>query len=310
MSDAPEATPPPGPVHVSVLLDEIVRWLDPRPGSILIDGTVGAGGHAAALAAKVVPGGRVIGLDRDPAMLELAAAATQGLPVTLVHAPYSRIDAVLEEEGLEGVDGILLDLGLSSDQLAWSDRGFSFQGDGPLDMRFDTSRGKTAADLIRTEREADLADLIYQYGEERLSRRIARRIVEERTKAPITTTAQLAAIVRRCYPPPKGRRSPIDPATRVFQALRIAVNGELDHLDRVLAGLAGWLKPGGRAAIISFHSLEDRKVKWAFRNDPNLNILTKKPVEASPEEMQRNARARSAKLRVAERCPTPTSPNP
>lgn len=310
MSAECEATPTPGPVHVSVLLDEVVRWLDPRPGSVIVDGTVGAGGHAAALAARVIPGGRVIGLDRDPAMLELAAQATAGLPVTLVHAPYSRLGEVLEQEGVDAVDGLVLDLGLSSDQLAWTDRGFSFQHDGPLDMRFDTSRGPTAADLIRTTREADLADLIYQYGEERLSRRIARRIVEERSKSPITTTAQLAAIVRRCYPPPKGRKATIDPATRVFQALRIAVNGELDHLDRVLAGLAGWLKPGGRAAIISFHSLEDRKVKWAFRNDPNLTVLTKKPVEASPEEMQRNARARSAKLRVAERCLTPTSPNP
>lgn len=278
-----------------------MAWLDVRAGSIVVDGTVGAGGHASALAARVGEAGRVIGLDRDPEMLALAAKATESLPVTIVQATYSRIGEVLGDLGIDGVDGILLDLGLSSDQLAWRQRGFSFQEEGPLDMRFDPGLDESAADLINTRPESELADIFYHYGEERHSRRVARRVVEERRKEPIATTTRLAEIVRRCIP---GRWGPIDPATRVFQALRIAVNSELEHLDAALASLAGWLRPGGRAAIISFHSLEDRRVKWAFRNDPNLAVLTKRPVEASPEEVRRNPRARSAKLRVAERCTT------
>lgn len=302
-AEIPESTE--GPAHRSVMLAEVLQWLAPREGMRIVDGTVGAGGHAAPLAERVGESGRVIGLDRDPEMLALAEKATRDRPVTLVQSPYSRIGEVLDELGLEGgVDGILLDLGLSSDQLAWPERGFSFQTDGPLDMRFDPEAESTAADLVNSLPESELADIFYQYGEERHSRRVARRIVEERRKEPIRTTGRLAAIVRRSIP---GKWGPIDPATRVFQALRIAVNGELEHLDAALANLAAWLRPGGRAAIISFHSLEDRRVKWAFRNDPNLTVLTKKPVMASPEEIRRNPRARSAKLRVAERC---TSPSP
>lgn len=302
----PDPSPRPVPVHRSVLLNEVVNWLDPKDGSIVVDGTVGAGGHARALAEQVGPHGRVIGLDRDPAMLALAEQTTRDWPVTLMASPYSEAGSVLASLGIDAVDGFLLDLGLSSDQLAWSDRGFSFATDGPLDMRFDPGSDlPTAADLVNTLREDELARIIYEYGEERYSRRVARRIVEQRRLGPITTTARLAEIVRRGIP---GKWGPIDPATRTFQALRIAVNHELAHLDATLALIPDLLKPGGRVAVISFHSLEDRRVKHAFRDDPRLHVLTRKPVTASPEELAANPRARSAKLRVAERCPITSGP--
>lgn len=292
-----------GTIHQPVLLDEVLAWLAPRDGSILLDGTAGGGGHTAALAARVGPTGRVIGLDRDPAMLDLAREVVVGLPVTLVRAPYAEMVRVLEELGIDRVQGVLLDLGLSSDQLAWEGRGFSFAGDGPLDMRFHPDeRVPTAADLVNRLPADELADLFYQFGEERYSRRIARRIVETRQSSPIRTTGQLAELVRRSLPGP-ARRGPIDPATRVFQALRIAVNDELGQLDAALRIIPEVLAPGGRAALISFHSLEDRRVKWAFKSDPRLTVLTKKPVTATARELAVNPRARSAKLRVAERCP-------
>jgi len=272
---------------------------------VIVDGTVGAGGHASALAARVGPAGRVIGLDRDPEMLELAARATEGLPVTLINASYADLGDVLDGLDIDRVSGIVLDLGLSSDQLARPHRGFSFAEDGPLDMRFDPKSPTTAADLVNDLDEKELADLIFEHGEERHSRRIARRIVEARRVEPITTTARLAEVVRRGVP---GKWGPIDPATRTFQALRIAVNGELERLDDLLSDLAGYLEPGGRAAIISFHSLEDRRVKHAFRDDPELTVLTRKPVLATAEELATNPRARSAKLRVAQRCPDPYGP--
>jgi 16S rRNA (cytosine1402-N4)-methyltransferase len=298
-------TSPSDPVHRPVLLREVVAWLAPRPGAVLVDGTVGAGGHAAALADELEAGGRLIGLDRDPAMLALAEHTTRGLPVTLIQAAYSDLGTVLEELGLGPVDGILLDLGLSSDQLAWADRGFSFAVDGPLDMRFDPEAKLTAALVVNSWNEEDLAQLFFDYGEERHGRRVARRIVAARRVEPITRTGALAAIIRKSIP---GKWGPIDPATRVFQALRIAVNAELEHLDFALAHLADWLKPGGRAAVISFHSLEDRRVKRAFRDDPRLAVLTRKPVVATAEERTVNPRARSAKLRVAERCPNLVGP--
>jgi 16S rRNA (cytosine1402-N4)-methyltransferase len=302
----PEPTPT-NPVHRPVLLSEVVAWLAPRAGALLVDGTVGAGGHAAALAGALGAGGRLIGLDRDPAMLALAGRTTEGLPATLVRASYGDLGEVLDELGIDAVDGILLDLGLSSDQLAWTHRGFSFAADGPLDMRFDpeAKANPTAAEVVNTWNEEELARLFYEYGEERHSRRVARRIVEARRVEPIATTGRLAAIVRKAIP---GKWGPIDPATRVFQALRIAVNAELEHLEAALAHLADWLKPGGRAAIISFHSLEDRRVKVAFRGDPRLAVLTRKPVVATAEEVAANPRARSAKLRVAERCPNLVGP--
>jgi 16S rRNA (cytosine1402-N4)-methyltransferase len=225
----------------------------------------------------------------------------------LVHSAYSEIRQVLDELGIERVDGVLLDLGLSSDQLAWRDRGFSFAADGPLDMRFDPeASGPSAADLVNRLPEAELAQLFFDLGEERFSRRISRRIVEARRAEPIRTTGQLADLVRRSVPG-RNRHGPIDPATRVFQALRIAVNDELGQLDVALKLVPTVLSPGGRAAVISFHSLEDRRVKWAFKTDPRLTVLTKKPVTATAQEVAVNPRARSAKLRVVERCPNPSS---
>jgi 16S rRNA (cytosine1402-N4)-methyltransferase len=248
----------------------------------------------------------VVGLDRDPAMLALAGRATRGLPVSLVAAPYSALGEVLADLGIGFVDGVLLDVGLASDQLAWAHRGFSFAADGPLDMRFDPgSGGPTAADLVNTLREEELARVFFEYGEERYSRRVARRLVEARKAEKVTTTGRLAEIVRRSIP---GKWGPIDPATRVFQALRVAVNDELGHLDAALKLLPDVLQPGGRAAVISFHSLEDRRVKHAFRDDPRLHALTRKPVTASPGERSINPRARSAKMRVAERCPNQAGP--
>jgi 16S rRNA (cytosine1402-N4)-methyltransferase len=298
----PDSTPS-TPVHRSVLLREVVSWLAPEPSSILVDGTVGAGGHASALAKLLGRDGRLIGLDRDPEMLSMAEQATSGLPVTLIHSSYAELGRVLDDLEIDGVDGIVLDLGLSSDQLAWSHRGFSFGEDGPLDMRFDPRTRESAADLVNDLDEKELADLIFEYGEERHSRRIAKRIVEARRVEPIVTTARLAEIVRKGVP---GKWGPIDPATRTFQALRIAVNGELDQLDAFLETVAGFLNPGGKAAIISFHSLEDRRVKHAFRDNPELTVLTRKPVLATAEELAQNPRARSAKLRVAQRCPDPS----
>ncbi len=300
----PEQSPP-NPFHRPVLLNEVFEWLAPREGSVLVDGTVGAGGHAAVLGSRVGSTGRVIGLDRDPEMLALAGQATRGLPVTLLQSPYSALGEVLDDLGIDAVDGVLLDLGLSTDQLHWSHRGFSFAHEGPLDMRFDPNSEVTAADLVNTRNEEELARLFFEYGEERYSRRVARRIVAARRVEPIRTTGRLAEIVRKSIP---GKWGPIDPATRVFQALRIAVNEELDHLDHTLALLPQVLRSGGRAAIISFHSLEDRRVKVAFRDDPQLTALTRKPLVASAEEVATNPRARSAKLRVAERCPNLVGP--
>ncbi len=301
----PEPPNPPPPVHRPVLKDEVLEALAPRPGMVIVDGTVGAGGHAEVLARAVGPSGQLIGLDRDPEMLDLAREATRDLPVTLVRSPYSALADVLDDLRIGKVDAILLDLGLSSDQLAWGHRGFSFAEDGPLDMRFDPSATReSAADLVNSLDADELADIFYQYGEERHSRRIARRLIEARRVEPIRTTARLADLVRRSIP---GKWGAIDPATRVFQALRIKVNDELDHLDAILTELSDLLAPGGRAAIISFHSLEDRRVKIAFRDDPNLHPLTRKPIMASPEEVRSNPRARGAKLRVAERCTIPTS---
>ncbi len=287
--------------HQPVMPAEVLQFLAPTPGQTMVDATVGAGGHAALLAAKLGSTGRLIGLDRDPAMLELARANLAGLPVTLVHGDFDELPLVLQRLGVGLVDGIFADLGFCSLQLEDPARGFSFQQEGPLDMRFDQTRGEPASAWLKRLPERQLADLFWQYGEERFSRRIAGKIVEMRRRSPLTTTIQLAQLVRRCVPRGKGGRAKIDPATRVFQALRIAVNDELGALDRFLSALPSCLQPGGRAVIISFHSLEDRRVKQAFRHKDVFQELTRKPLRAGAEEIRNNHRARSAKLRAAAR---------
>jgi 16S rRNA (cytosine1402-N4)-methyltransferase len=287
-------------MHVSVLTSEVLHWLDPQPGQIVVDATAGGGGHSALLWERIQPGGTLIALDQDPAMLALAQQRISNPRVHWVHRNFEDLPIVLDELKIPVVDAILADLGFSSDQLSDPQRGLSFQTDGPLDMRLDPTSGEPASALIRRMTEKDLADIFWQYGEERFSRRVARVIVETRRKTTIETTAQLAELVRRCVPRSKGHC--IDPATRVFQALRIAVNDELGVLERFLQVVPDCLKPGGKVAIISFHSLEDRRVKQAFRKSPELvKELTRKPVQAGEEEMRNNPRSRSAKLRAAER---------
>ena len=288
-------------VHVPVMLAEVLEHLRPAAGGVFVDGTMGGAGHTRALAERVGPSGQVMGVDLDPGPVRRAEEMLAGMPVAVVAASYADIPEILDELDIEKVDGVLLDLGLSSDQLADLDRGFSYQSEGELDLRFDPENGEPAWRLLARLSEEHLANVIYHYGEERFSRRIARKIIEERRSTPIRTASQLASLVRSCVP--RSRGHDIDPATRTFQALRIAVNGELDNLKSALRRLPDRLKPGGRLAIISFHSLEDRLVKEAFRDDPRLVAVTRKPLQAGEEEVSRNPRARSAKLRVAERAP-------
>lgn len=287
-------------VHMPVLAKEVVAWLKVPLGGIVVDGTAGGGGHTRLLAECVGPDGLVIAIDRDPDAVRRVAEALGPLPVKIVQANYCDLPEVLAELEVAGVDGVLLDLGLSSDQLADPERGFSFAADGPLDLRFDPKEGEPAWRLVNRLSASHLADLIYEYGEERHSRRIAQAIVRERKSAEIRTAGRLAEVVRRAVRA-RGRQR-IDPATRTFQALRIAVNQELKSLDIALRRMPECLKPEGRLAIISFHSLEDRRVKEAFRSNPRYEPLTKKPIRPSSEETTRNPRARSAKLRVAA-CP-------
>jgi 16S rRNA (cytosine1402-N4)-methyltransferase len=290
----------PLPIHVSVMLDEVLQHLDPRPGQTLVDGTLGGGGHTRALAERVGPTGLVLAMDRDPTALAAAERNLAGMPVKLVSANFRELPEALRQLGIPAVHGIVLDLGLSSDQLADSERGFSFDGLGSLDLRFDPSAGEPAWRLIERLNVTQLADLIYTYGEERFSRRIARHIVEQRARGPIRTAQQLAELVRRSVP--RGRDSErIDPATRTFQALRIAVNDELGSLKDALKCFGGCLTMGGRVAVISFHSLEDRIAKEMFRDGPQYQALTKKPLRPTAAETQRNPRSRSAKMRVAQR---------
>lgn len=289
----------PPTIHVPVLPREVMEYLAPQPGETIVDGTLGGAGHTRLIAEAVGENGQVISMDRDAAAIDEAEKILRGLPIKLVHANYCELPAVLKQLGIKSIDGILLDLGLSSDQLADRERGFSFESEGALDLRFDTTEGEPASRLLQRLPERELADVIYQYGEERYSRRIAKRIVETRREQPIRTAQELAQLVRRCVP-----RSPhdkIDPATRTFQALRIAVNDELRSLERLLTALPELLSPGGRAVIISFHSLEDRRVKEAFRADSRYEVLTKKPIVASESEVAANPRSRSAKLRAARR---------
>ena len=281
---------------------EALHWLAPRPGDVIVDGTLGGGGHTRLLAEQVGEQGSVIALDRDTAAIEAAEEHLQGLPVVLAEANFCDLAEVLQRLSLDRVDGVLLDLGLSSDQLADDQRGFSFTAEGPLDLRFNPTEGEPASRLVNKLRENNLADLIFQYGEERYSRRIAKAIVEARRRRPIKSAAQLAQIVRRAVPGSRRSRGErIDAATRTFQALRIAVNDELKSLEIALRRLPDCLREGGRIVVLSFHSLEDRLVKQAFRDDDRLEALTRRPIRPSEEESAENPRARSAKLRAAER---------
>ena len=291
--------------HVPVMTAEVLQHLRPEHGGLFVDCTVGLGGHARALLERGAA--RIIGLDRDEDALAQARGtlAPWADRVELVHADYRAIADVLDARRIDRIDGALADLGVSSLQFEAPGRGFSFQRDEPLDMRMDRSSGETAADLVARSTERELADAIFEYGEERFSRRIARAIVAARRESPIATTGRLASIVRRVIP----RRGParIDPATRTFQALRIWVNRELEGLDRFLEDAVRRLRAGARLVVITFHSLEDRIVKHTFRalehaaDEARVRILTKKPVVPADAEVDRNPRARSAKRRAAER---------
>jgi 16S rRNA (cytosine1402-N4)-methyltransferase len=318
--DQPDEAPVIVAVHVPVMPREVIAWLAPRDGGRYVDGTLGGAGHTALLLEASAPGGRVLGIDADAQALWRARARfadeVASGRLMLRQGNFARMAELAREEDFAPVDSILLDLGLSSDQLADRARGFSFAADAPLDMRFDISQGESAEDLVNTLGERELADLIFRYGEERRSRQIARRIVAARERAPITRTGELAKLASVGV---QGRPGGISPATRTFQALRIAVNDELGSLEAALPAALEVLRPGGRLAVISFHSLEDRIVKRYFQAEekgcvcppelpicvcgriPRLRILTKHPVVPAEDEQASNPRARSAKLRVAER---------
>ncbi len=330
--------------HVPVLAQQVMEYLAPQPGEVMVDATLGRGGHAFLMGPKLTPGGWYVGLDVDPVNLNYAkerlsactrlgqqvdihqigpvaqwpsgrvpnpiiqnsppstSCVTTPLPcrVDCIHANFQQVRSVLDALGIARIHLLLADLGFSSNQMDDPARGFSFQHDGPLDMRLNPDLPTSAADLLNQLPERELADLIYQYGEERLSRRIARNIVETRRRSPMLFTSQLADLVRRCYGP-AGRHSRIDPATRTFMALRIAVNGELEALENLLKSLPDILAPGARAGIISFHSLEDRLVKRAWQQwqrEGKAKLLTKKPLTATEDECRTNPRSRSAKMRV------------
>ena len=287
-------------IHIPVLMDEVLQWINPTPGMVIVDGTLGGGGHTRAMAERVGNDGLVISMDRDADAIDRATQKLKGLPIAVVQSNFSEIPEVLDEMNIDRVDAVLLDLGLSSDQLADRRRGFSFNADGPLDLRFDTERGEPAWQMLARLREENIANLIYEYGEEKFSRRIAKKIVERRRESPVRTAAELAELVRSCIP--RSRTSDrIDPATRTFQALRIAVNGELKSLEIALRRIPDRLTEGGRLAIISFHSLEDRRVKNAFREDERLEVLTRKPIVPGDREEMENPRSRSSKMRVAKK---------
>jgi 16S rRNA (cytosine1402-N4)-methyltransferase len=293
------------PRHVPVLLEEVLEYLNVRPGGVICDATLGLAGHSSEIAKRLGGRGRLIGFDRDPEAMEMARARLEEVRAELgdempevVFEPraFSEASSVIEPGSL---DGLLADFGVSSLQLDEAHRGFSFRSDGPLDMRQDTRGGETAEQVVNQEDENELADLIYEFGEERRSRRIARAIVRAR---PISTTAELAQVISAAAPSMKGDK--IHPATRTFQALRIRVNNELGEIQSLLKSAGSLLKPGGRLVLISFHSLEDRLVKDAFREagrTKEFEVLTKKPVVAGDEEQMRNPRSRSAKMRAAEK---------
>jgi len=307
--------------HIPVLLSECIEWLDPKPGGRFIDCTVNGGGHAAAILEGTEPDGPLLGLDADPNAVARARArlAPYGERAHVVHANFRTLGPTARAEGFDPVDGVLMDLGFSSLQLETSGRGFSFNRDEPLDMRFDPSSGSSVAEILAAASREDIAQALYQLGEEPQSRRIAEAIVSARESEPIDTSARLADLVSRAVGGRKGRH--LHPATRTFQGLRIFVNDELGALSEALPQAVELLRRGGRLAVISFHSLEDRIVKTFFRREAGLlqeaaprglpipaapstarlRILTRHPVPPSPEERERNPRSRSARLRVAER---------
>jgi len=305
--------------HVPVMLKEALDLLGCKPGGLFVDATVGLGGHAQGILERIRPGGLLLGIDRDKESLEKAQTRLKPFSSScrLLHDNFKNLPLILNNLTGESVDGILLDLGVSSYQLLAPERGFSFQSDAPLDMRMDRTQQRTAADLVNRMSEGDLADVLYRYGEERLARRIAAAIVQERTKAPIARCLQLTEIVNRVFRI-RGHQG-IHPATRTFQALRIAVNEELEGLEEFLLEAFSFLKPGGRIVAIAFHSLEDRIVKRAFRRLAGLCVceappelctcprqtlaclITTRPVTPGPEELALNPRARSARMRSLER---------
>lgn len=287
-------------VHVSVMPNEIVAAVAEVHPMVVVDGTFGGGGHSRLIVEILPAGGRVIGMDRDPAVSSRYDADPIDPRIDVFIGSYEQTGRALASLDLPHADAMVLDLGLSSDQLDDRDRGFSYTADGPLDLRFDPDNGPTAAQWLSRQDEKTIADTIYQFGEERFSRRIARQIVAAaRDRDPVRTVDELVTICRRCVP--RSKNHDIHPATRTFQALRIAVNDELGHLTRTLAAAPDWIRPGGVMAILSFHSLEDRIVKHAFRDDDRWDIVTKKPVRPSDREIAVNPRSRSAKLRVARR---------
>ena len=300
--------PPSG--HEPVLLNEILEYLNPRPGRIILDCTLGRGGHALAIAERLGETGLLVGIDADPRNLEYARSRLAEAGVTpharFFHANFAELSEVLEAANVPAVDGILADLGISTNQLFDAQYGLSFAQPMPLDMRIDPRIRRTAADVVNTTRESDLANVLYELAQERYSRRIARKIAEARRVSPITTTDRLAELVRSAVPRPRGGApaEKIDPATRTFLALRMAVNREPENLAALLEQAPRRLKPGGRLAVISFQSTEDRAVKQAFRSAEQtglLRVLTKKPLSPSEAEALANPRSRSAKLRVAEK---------
>jgi 16S rRNA (cytosine1402-N4)-methyltransferase len=316
------------PAHVSVLATEVLDNLGLRDHGVYVDGTLGRAGHSLAIVERA-PTATLIGIDRDPSALEAArkTLAAHAERVRLVHAEFADIPRVLAELNIPRVDGILLDLGVSSPQLDEADRGFSFMKTGPLDMRMDPTRGQTARELIEELTEEELTEVISELGEERFAKRIARMIKEQLREGPIMTTTELAVVIARGIPVAEQRRSKIHPATRTFQGLRIAVNAELVQLERILHDFPDLLLPGGRCAIISFHSLEDRLVKNRFRDlawssslppafaakegervEAVCELVSRKSITATDEEIARNPRSRSAHLRVCERTNAPNVP--
>ena len=305
-------------VHIPVLLHEVLDGLAIRPDGIYVDGTVGGAGHSTEIAKRLTDGGRLIGFDRDPDAVAVATERLAPYPATVVHHNYDEMQTVLTEMGVVPVDGVLLDLGVSSHQLDDAARGFSYRADAPLDMRM-SQQGETAADLVNTESREELARILRDYGEEPFAWQIAGRIVEARENSPIETTLQLADIVASAMPPAERRKNK-NPSRRTFQALRIAVNHELDALEEGLDTIFDHLAPGGRLCVITFHSLEDRLVKNKFRRwstactcppefpvcvcggKAKAKLITRKPIEANSQELEENRRSRSAHLRVLEKC--------